>query len=259
MKLRFPERAAASPSAPGYVLITLAVMLNIAVQGGGFFTSWNFSTIMNTAAPLILVSIAQMIVILAGGIDVSVGATMTLVNTIAIVLANKAGFPVWQSWLAAGAAGIAVGFVNGLIFAYLRLPPFLSTFATSSIVQGLALLVLPTPGGTVPRSIYSVYNGFILGIPTPVFIIIGGVLIWWYVDRTRLGLRIRAVGGHPRNTYLSAVNPTRIRLAAFTLSGVFTALAGLSLTAFTALGRSVDRFFIRAQINGYGHSRRNII
>lgn len=225
-----------SPSMPGYILILIAVLLNILVQGAGFFSPWNFSTVLNSATPLILVSIAQLITILAGGIDLSVGASMALVNAVAIVCANSFGMPIWQSWLLATATGIIIGFFNGLVVAYLRLPPFLATFATSSIVQGTALLVLPTPGGTVPREIYSRYGGFTIGLPTPLFIIVGAVLLWIYIDHSRLGVRIRAVGGNPRNAFLSNIKPERIKLAAFTIAGFFTSMAGLCLTAFTASG-----------------------
>ncbi len=94
----------------------------------------------------------------------------------------------------------------------------------------------PTPGGTVPREIYSRYGGFSIGLPTPLFIILGAVLLWMYIDYSRLGVRIRAVGGNPRNAFLSNIKPERIKLAAFTIAGFFTSMAGLCLTAFTASG-----------------------
>jgi ribose/xylose/arabinose/galactoside ABC-type transport system permease subunit len=225
-----------SPSFPGYRLLAIAVALNVLVQGPGFFSIWNFSTLATTAAPLVLVSVGQMIVILAGGIDLSVGATMALVNAVAIVAANKAGLPIWQSWTLALAVGTLIGAANGVVVAFFRLPPFLATFATSSMVQGLALVVLPSPGGTVPKGLYSVYGGFVLGLPTPVWIIALALLLWAYLSRTPLGKAIRASGGHPRNAFISTVRTSSVRLYAFTLCGFFAALAGLALTALTASG-----------------------
>ncbi len=225
-----------SPSSPGYVLVAIAILLNILIQGKGFFSPWNFSAILNTAVPLIIVSIAQMTVILAGGVDLSVGATMALVNAVAITGACTLKLPIWQAWLLALASGVAIGFLNGAIVAYVRLPPFLSTFASMSIILGLALIVLPTPGGAVPQEIYSKYGGFTLGIPTPAIIVALVVGLWILIFRTPLGTHIRAVGGNPRNAYLSGINVARTRLWAFSLCGFFTGLAGLCLTAYMGAG-----------------------
>jgi ribose/xylose/arabinose/galactoside ABC-type transport system permease subunit len=233
---RLKNFLAVSPASPGYVLLAISVLINIAIQGGGFFSPWNFSSILNTATPLILVSIAQMTVILAGGVDLSLGANMAFVNAVAIVMAESFGLPVWTSWLVALAAGTAIGFLNGTIVAFVRLPPFLSTFATMSVVLGLALIVLPTPGGSVPKEIYSRYGGFTLGLPTPVYIIAAVVALWALIFRTPLGKHIRAVGGNARNAYISGINVEATQLAAFTLGGFFSGLAGLSLTAYMGAG-----------------------
>jgi ribose/xylose/arabinose/galactoside ABC-type transport system permease subunit len=232
----FKHFLATSPSSPGYVLLSISILINIGIQGGGFFSPWNFSSILNTATPLILVSIAQMTVILVGGVDLSLGANMAFVNAVAIVMANNFGLPLWQSWLIALAAGTMIGFLNGAIVAFIRLPPFLSTFATMSVVLGLALIVLPTPGGSVPKEIYSKYGGFTLGLPTPLFILAAVVFLWSLIFRTPLGKHIRAVGGNPRNAYISGINVEATRLAAFTLGGFFSGLAGICLTAYMGAG-----------------------
>ena len=225
-----------SPSAPGYILLIIAILVNILVQGVSFFSPWNISTVANVAAPLVLVSIGQMIIILVGGVDLSLGAVMAVVNGLAIMLPEALGIPIWQAWLLALLASILIGLVNGIIVSLVRLPSFLATFATSSIFQGLALIILPHPGGKVPREIYSKYNGFLLGIPTPLYIIAFGVLLWVYIARTPLGNEIRAVGGNPRNAFITTIAPGKTGLLAFVLGGFFAGLAGLSLTAFTASG-----------------------
>jgi ribose/xylose/arabinose/galactoside ABC-type transport system permease subunit len=225
-----------SPSAPGYILLLSAILINILVQGLSFFSPWNISTIANVAAPLVLVSIGQMIIILVGGVDLSLGSIMAVVNGFAISLPATLGIPIWQAWMLALLVGIFIGLVNGIIVSIVRLPSFLATFATSSIFQGLALIILPHPGGKVPREIYSRYNGFLFGIPTPLFIIAFGVLIWVYISRTPIGNSIRAVGGHPRNAFITTIAPGKTGLIAFVLGGFFAGLAGLSLTAFTASG-----------------------
>jgi ribose/xylose/arabinose/galactoside ABC-type transport system permease subunit len=214
----------------------IAILINIGVTGLGFFSKWNLSTVANVATPLVLVSIGQMIIILAGGVDLSLGAVMAVVNGLAVVLPQKLGLAIWQAWLLAVLVATLIGFLNGAIVSRVRLPAFLATFATSSIIQGLALLILPTPGGTVPKALYSRYNGFFLGIPTPFFFVAAGVLVWVYISRTPLGTAIRATGGNPRNAFVTRVDTSSVGIAAFTLGGFYAGLAGLALTAFTASG-----------------------
>ncbi len=233
---RYLSKRAVSPSVPGYILISIAILINILVQGGSFFSRWNISTIANVAAPLVLVSIGQMIIILAGGVDLSLGAVMAVVNGLAVILPQKLGIPLWQAWLLAVAAGTGIGFLNGIIVSIIRLPAFLATFAAGFIVQGAALLILPTPGGNVPKAVYTCYNGFLLGIPTPIYIIIIAVIIWIYISNTPIGNSIRAVGGHPRNAFITTIEPGKTGIIAFTLGGFYAGLAGLCLTAFTASG-----------------------
>ncbi len=233
---RLKKFLGSSPSAPGYVLVLIAIGINILIQGGDFFRPWNFSSIINTATPLILVSMAQMTVILVGGVDLSLGANIAFVNAVAITASNQLGLPIFQAWALALLAGTAIGFLNGLVVAYVRLPPFLSTFASMSIVLGLALVVLPSPGGSVPREIYTRFGGFTLGIPTPVFVIAAAVLLWLFIFRMPLGKHIRAVGGNQRNAYVSGINVELTKLAAFTLGGFFSGCAGLSLTAYMGAG-----------------------
>ena len=226
----------ASPSASGYILVTLAILLNLLVQGGDFFSRWNFSTLANSAAPLVLVSIAQMIIILSGGVDLSLGVLMTVVNALAVTLPERLGISILAAWTLAVGASTLVGAMNGLLVAKLRLPAFLTTFATASILQGLALIILPSPGGRVPREIYLVYNGFLLGIPTPFFIIAGAILLWVLIANTKIGVAIRAVGSHPRNAFITTINPGKVTFIAFTLGGFFTGLAGIALTLLMASG-----------------------
>jgi ribose transport system permease protein len=225
-----------SPSMSGYVLLAIGLVLNIAVQGGAFFTADNFSTVFSSNAPLIISAMAQFVAILVGGIDLSVGSTMTLVNTLIITLTNKMGWPNLNAWLFALAAGTAVGLLNGAIIGYLRIPAILATLATSTFVGGVALFVLPRSGGSVPQEMYSLYGGFLLGIPTTVWIIALMILVWALISRFPLGKRIRAVGGNERAAFASGVRTEGVKLFAYALAGFFAGVAGLCLTGLTAAG-----------------------
>lgn len=225
-----------SPALPGYLLLIGGIIINIFVQGTNFFSQANFSSILGVNAPLVLAAIAQTVVILTGGIDLSVGSNMTFVNALAIVLANQHHWPVVQSWITALIGATLVGMFNGLVVAYLRIPSLLATFASMSIVGGLALWVLPNPGGTVPPEIYRTYGQSFLGIPVPAFIILLVLILWLVISKHRVGIYIRAVGGRERSAYVSGIKTERVKFFAYSLNGFLTGIAGLCLTALTASG-----------------------
>ena len=132
--------------------------------------------------------------------------------------------------------GLAGGAVNGVLIARLRLQPFIVTLATWSIWGGVALWVLPTEGGTIPGSFVSWVDAKRLGITSPVLILVALVLFWVWFKRTRLGVAIRATGSSENSAFLSGVPTGLSTLAAYALSGLFAALAGLFLTTQTASG-----------------------
>lgn len=230
------RRLRATPAVSGYLLLLLGIIVNILVQGPGFFSSSNFNSLLAVNAPLVLAAIAQTVVVLTGGIDLSIGSNMTLVNTLAIALANKGHWPVEASWTVALVAATLVGIGNGLMVAYLRIPPLLATFASMSVVGGVALWVWPKPGGMVPSALYTAYGSSFLGIPVAGWIIVAMGLLWLVVSRQRVGIYLRAVGGRERSAYASGINTAGVKFFAYTFSGCITGVAGLCLTALTASG-----------------------
>lgn len=225
-----------SPGISGYFLLILAILLNLAVQGFSFFSDWNFSSIFSGNAPLVLVCMAQMIAILVGGIDLSVGSAMSLANTLIIMLTNKQGWPTMGAWMIALAACTLVGALNGAIIAFIRIPPILTTLATMSFVGGLALIVQQRPGGTVPQEVYSRYGGFTLGLPTTFWVILTMILIWYLVNRFPLGRHIRSVGGNERSAYACGIHTPLVKVSAYTFVGFYAGVAGICLTCLTATG-----------------------
>lgn len=230
------RRFRSSPVISGYLLLLGAIIINVLVQGLGFFSGPNIVSVLSVNTPLILAAIAQTIVVLTGGIDFSIGSNMTLVNTVAIVLANQYHWSIGSSWLVALLVGTLVGLLNGIIVAYIRIPPLLATFSTMSIVGGLALWVLPKPGGTVPAAIYQTYGGYFLGLPTTVWIIAAISCIWIIICKYPMGKYIRAIGGRERSVYATGIKVENVKLFAYTFSGFVTGVAGLCLTSLTASG-----------------------
>lgn len=220
----------------GYVLLLGALIINIIIQGDGFFKVSSISSLLSSNLPLIIAALAQMVVMVAGGIDISIGNIMALVNGVAIVLANYHGMPVLTSWLIALGAGMVIGLTNGLVIAFFRIPPLLVTFAMSTFVRGLSLVVLPKPGGTVPREIYRTYGGEILGIPTALWVIVIAVAALMLIGRFKLSKHLSAIGSNERNSFISGIKVGKIKVLAYTLGGFIAAFAGLCLTALTASG-----------------------
>lgn len=193
--------------------------------------------------PLALAAVAQAIVVLSGGIDLSIGSMMALINVVAAVLMDGQSeqfgvVVVFGSLL----LGLLLGAINGGLIVITRVPDIVVTLAMSFVWAGFALVVLPTPGGGSARWLMSIVGGS-LGtewIPKAavVLIVIVGV-IWIPVRRSRLGLSLYATGSHPLAAFRSGVSIGRTKVLAYALMGLFAALAGLSLTASTGIGTPV--------------------
>jgi ribose transport system permease protein len=135
--------------------------------------------------------------------------------------------------------GAIVGAANGVIIAYTRMQPFIVTLATWSVWGGMALLVLSTPGGSVPDSLVTFGTSTILTVGTPVWMLAVLLLLWLYFKRTRTGLALRAVGSSNEAAYLSGVPVPLALISAYALSGLFSTIAGLYLVTQTTSGSPV--------------------
>jgi ribose transport system permease protein len=218
-----------------WVLLLIAVAIN-AWLAPNFFTSYSISSNFATFVPLVAAAVGQTIIVLGGGIDLSLGALITLSSAVSVVLmdGNPANLPV--AVLAALAVGAAGGFVNGALAAYLRLQPIVATFATSFVWAGLTLEVLPQPGGTVPSAMTTLYRDSVLGVPVAALAILVLAGLWFAVKRHRLGLHIYAIGGDEQAAFASGINVNRIRTSSYVLGGLFGGLSALAILANTGSG-----------------------
>lgn len=222
------------------VVLAAVVAVNGALQPN-FFEMPVLRANVATFLPLIAAAVGQTLVVLTGAIDLSVGGIVTLVNVVTVSLLSDLGpQPGTGSVLLALAAGLLVGVltgtVNGLLVAHLRLQSIIATFATSFVWMGLALYVMPTPGGSVPELVYRTYRGYFLGIPVVAWVVLVVLGLWWVIKRTRLGRYLYAVGGNAASAYASGVPVSLVMVAAYALEGLFAGIAGLALTADIASG-----------------------
>ncbi|BCP51950.1 hypothetical protein K32_05670 [Kaistia sp. 32K] len=222
-------------------LIIPCVMLAalLAVYGtlrDGVFTIDELNLDTAAAMTLLLAATGQTIVLLRGGIDLSIGGMISLGTVLA---ATRFGTDPAQA--TAWAFGIVligglVGAFNGLLITVLRLQPFLVTLATWSILSGTAMIILPTDGGSLPAgwTRFGISERF--GLSSSVWLLLALLVFWFWFKRTRLGISIRATGSNERSAFLSGVSPLGINLATYGLSGLFAALAALYLTTQTGAG-----------------------
>jgi len=216
-------------------LLIAAIILNVLVQPT-FFTRFSITSNFATFTPLVLLAVAQAIVIIGGGIDLSIGATLALCSVVALQV--MAGNPsrIWLGMAAAVICGALCGLVNGLIVAVVRLQPLITTFATSSIFSGAALVVLPSPGGSVPPSFTSNFRSAVAGIPVPVLLVLGAIALYAVLSQTQLMRHIRAVGGNRDAAFASLIPVPRVQALSYVLAGTMVGLAALATLANTGAG-----------------------
>ncbi len=196
-----------------------------------------------SALPLALAAVAQTIAVIAGGIDLSIGSMMALTNVVAASM-MKGQSDEFAVVVVIGVLllGLVLGAVNGAVVVLTRVPDIVVTLAMSFVWAGCALLVMKTPGGASAAWLKDLVLGSIGNEWIPkaaVALVVIVALVWIPVRRSRLGLAIYAVGSSQLAAFRSGVSVGRTKVFAYTLTGLFAAVAGLSLTASTGVGTPV--------------------
>lgn len=196
--------------------------------------SFEWTSLVNTSMPLVCAAVGQSIVVLTRGIDLSVGGMIDLTNSVAATHMHDGAGSMIGWTLVVLLIGAAGGLVNGVLVAYGRLQPILVTLATLSIYQGLAIKVLPEPGGAVPLD----YTRILANPNGPTGLVFVGVVIvlWLALRRTRFGIGIFAIGNDEEAARAHGVPVALVKVGAYVLSGVFAAAGGLFLAATTTAG-----------------------
>lgn len=192
--------------------------------------------LLQTALPLVFVAAAQTLVVLVGGIDLSVGGMFVVANAITAVWVGGAGGAHQLLLAVAVAAGLAMGALNGLLVVGLRFEPFIATLGTWTIFNGLALMILPTDGGAPPPVLTSLILGTVFGVPSSIVILAAIFGVWRGLRSTRFGLRMYAVGADEERARLSGTRVRRVKLAVYALAGLCAALGGIYAAAATSSG-----------------------
>lgn len=224
---------------PALLVIAFVVFSLMSAQ---FLTVANLTNVVRQSVFLVIVSLGQMMVLLTGGFDLSVGTILALTSvfTATAMAAAAVMFPdmiplaIALGCLAGVAAGVAVGLINGTGVAIFGVSPFIMTLGVSSIGFGVSLFLTGgTPVyGMPPQFGDKVGFGVLLLVPTPIWAAaLLVILTYLLVNWTRFGRTLYAVGGNPRAALLSGINTRRTQFLVYVLSALLASIAGVLLTA----------------------------
>ncbi|GGV34099.1 ABC transporter permease/substrate-binding protein [Streptomyces spectabilis] len=211
-------------------LVVLVVAMSL--LSGDFLTTQNLLNVGVQAAVTAILAFGVTFVIVAAGIDLSVGSVAALSATVLAWSATKEGVPVWLALILAVATGLACGVVNGLLVSYGKLPPFIATLAMLSIGRGLSLVISQGSPIAFPESVSKVGDTLGGWLPVPVLVMVAmGLITAVILARTYLGRSMYAIGGNEEAARLSGLRVKRQKIAIYALSGLFAAVAGIVLAS----------------------------
>ncbi len=225
----------------GIVLIALIVLLEIFVPS--FRSVGNVENILLQTSINSLLAVGATLVILTGGIDLSVGSIVGFAGIIGALLGKDAGLGPFLGALAAGTGtGLVLGAVNGSLVAFVRIPPFVVTLGMMSIARSLAFVASQgQPISDLSNEFLAIGQGALFNIPYPILIsVVTFVVFGVMLARTRFGRYIYAVGGNEEAALVSGVDTRAVKLAVYSLSGLLAGLGGVVLAARATAGISTN-------------------
>jgi ribose transport system permease protein len=180
-----------------------------------------------------LASIGQAFVVIAGGIDLSVGSVISLLTSlIAGIYKTNPDIPVYQMVLLIIGIGVAIGAINGALVVYLRVTPFMATLATMSIFQGLALFYLKKTIGGIPKTFRFIADGRVGPVPFGILLFVFILAISYVLLRkNKLGRHMHAVGSDAYVAMISGIAVNRVKLVAYAAGGFLVAVTSIYLAA----------------------------
>ncbi|MEH6526812.1 MAG: ABC transporter permease [Sneathiella sp.] len=237
-------------SAMGLLPIVLVVIVAaLSIFEPRFLGIFNILNVLRETSFLAILAAGQMLVLIVGGFDLSVGAVVALSSTVTAtvmayllgIMPDDIGLVIFIGVAAGIGCGVAVGLVNGLCVAFLRVSPFMVTLGTLSIASGIALLLtngIPVYG--MPKVFVKSFGRALwLGLPTTVYVALALVIIVWVIQRyTVLGRYIYAIGGNLQASLVSGVSTKTYLVMAYTMCGALAAITGVLLTARVGSGQA---------------------
>lgn len=223
----------------GIFVVLLILIIFFSIASENFLVTNNLLIIARQVSMLGIAAVGMAFVLLLGGIDLSIGSQITLVNIVAAwLMVNGKVNPVLAS-LAAIAISVTIGFLNGFIIAKVKMPPIIVTLSTMIMVEGFAYILCGgQPIFGFPKAFSVIGQGYVGIIPIPVIIMIvvmaiGAVIL----NLTYFGRYFYAVGSNEEAANLSGINVVRVKYLVYTLSGLFAGIAGIVMLSRTNSGQ----------------------
>nr|WP_304213770.1 ABC transporter permease [Fredinandcohnia onubensis] len=236
----------------GAILLMGFILIYFSTVNSAFFSYGNLSDILRSISIVTLLALGVTFTLVVDGFDLSVGSTMSLSVVITASLMVWYELPLWVVLLLPLLVGVAVGLVNTFLIVKIGIPDLLATLGMMYIVSGLHRTYtegysiynhMPlTSGGTAPGEFSQAFlwigQGKMLGLPVPVWIMLVFVLLAYVIlNHTRWGRILYMTGGNAEAARLSGINTNKVKLIAYTVSGVFASMAGILFTARVGSGQ----------------------
>lgn len=220
-----------------------------------FLSLPNIRNIFRQASIFSVMSIGMTLVIISGGIDLSVGSVVSCSSAMLGTIWQATGsFPL--AIACAMGVGLVSGLANGYLIGYRQMPPFIATFGLMSAAAGFAYALTPGSIGDFPRWFEYLGNGMFRKIPIPIFIMFGlGLVFFFILNRRSFGLRIKAVGGNENSARMAGVNVPALKLAVYAINGLLASFAGIILcsrvrSSYPGIGQDMEMEVIASAVIG---------
>lgn len=224
----------------GVFFILVIEFLIFSLASKSFLTLGNILSVGRQMSFTGIAAIGMTLVMLTGGIDISVGSMLAMAGVLCAKLSADVGLPLWIAVVITLLIGALFGLINGAAVTRLHIPALIATLATQTILKGIAyLLTNAVPVKNLSTTYKFLGQGYIFGvIPVPLIITVAlYVLAWWYLDKTYLGRRVYLSGGNEEAARLSGINTKWTITGTYVLSGVFAAIAGVLMAARLGSGQ----------------------
>lgn len=224
----------------GVFFILVIEFLIFSLASKSFLTLGNILSVGRQMSFTGIAAIGMTLVMLTGGIDISVGSMLAMAGVLCAKLSADVGLPLWIAVVITLLIGALFGLINGAAVTRLHIPALIATLATQTILKGIAyLLTNAVPVKNLSATYKFLGQGYIFGvIPGPLIITVAlYVLAWWYLDKTYLGRRVYLSGGNEEAARLSGINTKWTITGTYVFSGVFAAIAGVLMAARLGSGQ----------------------
>ena len=218
----------------GIALVLVVMVVGLSLSTPYFLTIGNLAILARQISLSVIIAIGMTLVILTGGIDLSVGSVVAITSVMVGLVMVTLKLPIWVAIIASILVGVVVGLINGILIAKTRVPPFIITLGMMGLARGIALVI--TKGSTIsglPDSFLTLGQGFVFNvIPIPVIIaIVVAITLHIILSRTAFGRRIYLVGSNEEAALLSGINVDRIKIGVYTICASLAAIEAVIETS----------------------------